>query len=184
MPVLKWWSVVILVPGSQHATCKCLQYVQDGIGVEASPVLQTFKDSYRKTPGLQRSTLGDDHAFCVYCLSDINISHSGQFDIETHCKSMKHKKYVSAKKDVEKCPKLLAFFTSTPKTTKSGPEVLDVTRAEVMLTETLVKLNVPLSAADTLENVVKIAFPDSAIAKKLQLCEKQDNRNCESPCYK
>ena len=50
-----------------------------------------------KTPGIQRSTLGDDHAFCVYCLSDINISHSGQFDIETHCKSMKHKKYVSAK---------------------------------------------------------------------------------------
>ena len=70
-----------------------------------------------------------------------------------------------AKKDVEKCPKLPAFFTSTPKTTKSGPEVLDVTRAEVMLTETLVKLNVPLSAADTLEKVVKIAFPDSAIAK-------------------
>ena len=101
----------------------------------------------------------------VYCLSDINISHSGQFDIETHCKSMKHKKYVSAKKDVEKCPKLPAFFTSTPKTTKCGPEVLDVTRAEVMLTETLLKLNMPLSAADTLKKVVKIAFPDSAIAK-------------------
>ena len=63
-------------------------------------VLQKFKDSYRKMPGLQRSTLGDDHAFCVYCLSDINISHSGQFDIETHCKSMKHKKYISAKNDV------------------------------------------------------------------------------------
>ena len=73
----------------------------------------------------------DDHAFCVYCLSDINISLSGQFDIETHCKSLKHKKYVSAKKDVEKCPKLPAFFTSTPKTTKSGPEVLDVTRGNV-----------------------------------------------------
>ena len=43
--------------------------------------------------------------------------------------------------------------------------MLDVTRAEVMLTETLVKLNVPLSAADTLKKVVKIAFPDSAIAK-------------------
>ena len=44
--------------------------------------------------------------------------------------------------------------------------MLDVPRAEVMLTETLVKLNVPLSAADTMKKVVKIAFPDSAIAKK------------------
>ena len=152
-------------------------------------VLQEFKDSYTKMPGLQRLTLGDDHAFCVYCLSDINISRSGQFDIETHCKSMirmKHKKYVSAKKDVEKCPKLPAFFTSTPKTTKSGPEVLDVTRAEVMLTETLVKLNVPMSAADTLKKVVtcKNSISRFCNSKKLQLCEKQDNRNCESPCYK
>ena len=31
-------------------------------------VFQKFKDSYTKTPGIQRSMLGDDHAFCVYCL--------------------------------------------------------------------------------------------------------------------
>ena len=34
-----------------------------------------------------------------------------------------------------------------------------------MLTETLVKLNMPLLAADTLKKVVKVTFPDSAIAK-------------------
>lgn len=38
-----------------------------------------------------------------------------------------------------------------------------VLKAEVMFTETLVKLNLPISAADTLNKIIPAAFPDSAI---------------------
>ena len=46
-----------------------------------------------------------------------------------------------------------------------------VIKAETMFTEMIVKLNLPLTAADKISRVVKVAFPDSKIAKNMNVGE-------------
>ena len=84
--------------------------------------------------------------FCDYCGVDLDITHSGQYDIDSHCKTKKHRNYVDAKKDAAGSQKLSTFFSVEQKSSGTTSDDLGVIRAQVMMTETLVKLNVLLAS--------------------------------------
>ena len=81
------------------------------------------------------------------------------------CSSKKHRNFLAIKKDAAGSCKLSDIFKTERRTTATEPDDMGVIRAEVMMSEMIVKLNLPLSAADILNKTVCQAFPDSTIAK-------------------
>ena len=120
--------------------------------------------------GISRSSLGDSYAHCDYCKCDFSIAHSGSFDIQGHLKTKKHTNYLSLARDAKAVnqPKLNMFMPSSSSTLSAVDR--DIIRAEVMVTESLVKMNASLSSADVFTKVVKAAFPDSKIAQGYSCC--------------
>ena len=134
-------------PGSSHKRVKA-QYDQ------------RYLDKYSKIPGITHSKKGSSFAHCNYCNIDFNISHSGSYDISRHCERKGHK-------DMERMAKSNACIRQFLPQPEMELEK-SVIKAETMFTEMIVKLNLPLTAADTISRVVKVAFPDSKIAKKYE----------------
>jgi hypothetical protein len=107
---------------------------------------QCFLSKYKQTPGIVESAKGATFARCEYCDCDFSISHSGTFDIGRHCAGKEHKDRVEIKKSAAGCSKMDHYLIS--KSVTPGEE--NVIKAEVLMTEFIVKMNLPLSAADTL----------------------------------
>ena len=123
---------------------------------------QKFTDKYLKILGISRSSLGDSYAHCDYCKCDFSIAHSGSFDIQGHLKTKKHTNYLSLARDAKAVnqPKLNMFMPSSSSTLSAVDR--DIIRAEVMVPESLVKMNASLSSADV--------FTDTNIAQGYSCC--------------
>ena len=141
-----------------------------GGGAKGKIRKQTFCESYKTVGGIVKSPMGAEFARCEYCNADIKISHGGMHDIQEHLKTKKHKSRLAMAKDAKSSMKIVDLLPSGSKTTQESELDQNVIRAEALMTETIVKLNIPLSAADTLTKTVKAAFFDSQIAKKYSCC--------------
>ena len=64
-----------------------------------------------------------------------------------------------------------SLFTSAPTVSTMTPLEANVRRAEVEVTTTITKHNIPLSFADNLNPLFKEIFPDSEIAKAYSFCK-------------
>ena len=150
---------------------------------------QTYVEAYGKDfKFIQPSRKGEYFAFCVYCRCDLDISHAGRNDIVRHSKSQKHKAY---EVDVTKTASMTAFLKTDSAKEKEEELELKTTRAELMMSELITELNLPLSAADLMTKAVKKMFPDSEISQKFQcgrrkttcfikeLCQRTQNELCE-----
>ncbi|XP_064648741.1 uncharacterized protein LOC135500955 [Lineus longissimus] len=121
------------------------------------PTGQRFNNKYCDFPGISASDRGKKYARCSYCKSDFSIAHSGSYDIERHQKGKKHTDMMKAAKNTHNVGD---FFHQ-----RNEALDLQVVKAETIMTEFIVKMNLPLTAADEFTKVVKEAFPDSKIAK-------------------
>jgi hypothetical protein len=121
---------------------------------------QVFLNKYKDYPGIKASAKGDKYAHCGYCKTDFTVSHGGVFDIEKHRKGKGH---VDAEAAARGTPDLMTYMVQP---NQANSLELKVIRAETIITELMVKHNVPLSAADSFSSAFKVAFSDSEIAKK------------------
>ena len=84
------------------------------------------------------------------------------YDIKRHRDTDSHKKFEKESKGVQSISNL--FKRSEP----SCDLTSQTTAAEVIMTDLIVNLNLPITAADKITKAVKKAFPDSKIAKEYQ----------------
>lgn len=118
------------------------------------PKGQTYRADYgQQFAGIVRSSKDDYHARCNYCKSDFLITHSGIGDVRRHCETPMHARN---RLGTDSVPKITSMFVNPHKT---DPFEMKVMRAEAMLTELMVKQNIPMSFADELTKTLKIAFP-------------------------
>ena len=97
-----------------------------------------------------------------YLSSGTFSSHQGRTDVESHVSSKGHTKKV---RDMRTNTKIHSYFVSVPSVTNMSSLEAKVRRAEVKMTATMVKHNVPLAFAEHLSPLFKVMFPDSEIAK-------------------
>ena len=92
----------------------------------------------------------------AYCNS---VSHGGVDDVRRHGEGKKHLELFNARKSTNQVTR---YYVS------SNSSSLDenVIKAETLISLAMAKHNVQLAFADHLAKVVKVAFPDSSIAKK------------------
>ena len=121
--------------------------------------IQSYKDAYT-AEGICASDHGDTEAYCSYCKQHFSIGHGGLHDIKRHKGTQKHLSCMADSKKNAAMAGCMSKFVSGQSFDTLESSVL---KAEVMFTETLVKLNLPISAADTLNKIIPAAFPDSAI---------------------
>lgn len=123
------------------------------------PNVQRYKDLYRELwPCLQPSKKGASFVHCSVCNVDFSCNHGGRNDCKRHIESKQHADYVALKAK-QKC------ITSFMKTPSSSGLDLQITNAEVLMTEFVSQQNLPLSTVDTMDKLVKKMFPDSKIAQ-------------------
>ena len=118
-----------------------------------------YLDKYNDIPGIQPPKLGSTYACCVYCTKDFTIHSSGVYDITRHKQSKFHENTI---KQANSHKTINAYLK--PAASELTPKAMHVMRAEAMMPDMIVSLNLPITAKDTFNKVLKKAFPDSAIA--------------------
>ena len=105
------------------------------------------------------SDRGKQQAYCKVCSKHFSVSHGGIDDVRRHGEGKKHLELYNTRKSSNQVTK---YYVS------SNSSSLDenVIKAETLISLAIAKHNVPLAFADHLAKVVKVAFPDSSIAKK------------------
>ena len=130
---------------------------------------QQFLDKYTLNfPGIKRSTIGPTFAHCTFCNDDFSIHHGGADDIKRHFASQKHKSRKQMKKSAATMQDIKTFMPRSSEELTSLDKL--VIAAETKMTELIVKLNLPLSPADTITKAVKSMFPDSRTFSKIFSC--------------
>lgn len=114
------------------------------------------KDYNERWQFITASKKGTHYAFCRMCNCDINIAHSGGYDVERHIKSKTHEK---SEKSVSQTPSIKICMK------KSAKEDFGCIKAEVGLTEMLAELNLPLATSDAMCKFFRKMFPDSPTAQ-------------------
>ena len=105
------------------------------------------------------SDRGKQQAYCKVCSKHFSVSHGGIDNVRTHGEGKKHLELFNARKNTNQVTK---YYLSS----NSSPLDENVIKAETLISLAMAKHNVPLAFADNLAKVVKVAFPDSSIAKK------------------
>lgn len=106
--------------------------------IKTKQYFQAYKEYYSKDfPSIKASREGEKFAFCEICWSDFSISHGGKFDVSRHLKTFKHLEYA---KSSSTCRKLDNFLKNDAQ--------LNIVKAELLFTSSLVEHNVSLLAAD------------------------------------
>lgn len=107
---------------------------------------------------------------CTICENQFCISSGGSNDIKRHVEGPRH---VKKTETLEQNKKIAAgqkpingYFVAPPPPPKAVPIDIEVIRAETMLVDLTVELNMPMAALDKLSVAVKKMFPDSKIAKE------------------
>ena len=105
------------------------------------------------------SDRGKQQAYCKVCSKHFSVSHGGIDDVRRHGEGKKHFELFNTRKSTNQVTK---YYIS------SNSSSLDenVIKAETLISLAMAKHNVPLAFADHLAKVVKVAIPDSSIAKK------------------
>ena len=119
-----------------------------------------FNAEYTRTfDCVMASDKGKQQAYCKVCSKHFSVSHGEIDDVRRHGEGKKHLELFNARKSTNKVTK---YYVS------SNSSSLDenVIKAETLISLAMAKHNVPLAFADHLAKVVKVAFPDSSIAKK------------------
>lgn len=111
---------------------------------------------------LKQSKLGDsDHTYCDLCKGDFPVVHTGRDDCHGHVLSNKYSDCANLLKNNGGIK--MGFFFSNKRDH-------DVLRAEAMTEDLVVKLNLPMTAADCISKPINAIFHDSEIARKVQCC--------------
>ena len=119
-------------------------------------VMQRYKAEYaEKYPVIRKSSVGDNHAFCILCGTDFSVAHGGMLDVKKHIETAKHKSKEHARASARK-------VTDMFPTDKN----VSVIRAETFFTDFIIEHNLPLACADHAGALFRNMFPDSAIAAK------------------
>ena len=113
--------------------------------------VQEFRPKYEEDwPFIKPGKKGQTFAFCDICVCDIGISSGGHNDIKRHVGTEKHK--TNAKRRKEEANNQITGFFVQKQSDKS--EDSGVIRAEVMMTDLVVELNLPLAAMDKFNKAV------------------------------
>ncbi|KAK7504777.1 hypothetical protein BaRGS_00003805 [Batillaria attramentaria] len=130
---------------------------------------QTFIQKYTETwPFIKRGKL-DTYVACEICSTEFSIKSGGSDDIKRHVASEKHKKNTAIREGEKSNNKITGFFIpKSDRALKGDADGQDVIRAETMMVDLVVELNLPMAALDRLSKGVKLMFPDSDIAKQFQ----------------
>ena len=103
---------------------------------------QKFITKYNDIPGIQSSLRKDTFAYCSYCRQDFCIGNSGMYDIKRHRGTDTHKKLEKESKGMQ----------SIASAFKKPGDLCDLstqtTAAEAVMTDLIVNLNLPITAAD------------------------------------
>jgi len=127
---------------------------------------QTFRKEYtEKWSFIKPGRKGDSFAFCDVCANDFSVKSGGRDDCRRHVETEKHKNNTKSQDQTGSNKKITGFFQAKAET---STESTDVIRAEVMMVDLAVELNLPMAALDKVTKAVKIMFKDSEIAKKFQ----------------
>ena len=119
---------------------------------------QKFLPKYNDIPGIKASRKGEAFAYCVYCRDDFKIANSGLYDIKRHRETASH---VNLEKKAKGSQSISNLFSSQPEVSQISTQII---KAEAMMTDFIIDLNLPITAADRLNKILKKAFPDSKIA--------------------
>ena len=143
------------------------------------PRSTSFSDSWLQRSDANGHKIGDwclastqdkEHAYCKLCKKTFSVANAGVQQILQHSKTAGHKDVVRVALSSSQ-PKLFEG-ASTSKIWKMTDE--DKTdRAEVLWILAAVKCNYSFQSADTVISILKIMFPDSAIAASLSLGQKK-----------
>lgn len=114
-----------------------------------------FKSEWEKLYPV-RAVKNDRYAFsCVPCNKVVRCDHQGLKDVKDHCTTETHKQRVQT---TNSQPPISHFLNS-------AAQSMNVSRAEVMVTNFLIQHNLPIATAEHLAPLFKKIFPDSNIAK-------------------
>lgn len=131
------------------------------VGLSQKKYGQKFLERYSDTPGIKPSMRGPSHVHCIYCKHDFSIEHSGKYDIQRHVTSNTHINKAKAAKSNKSISDMFSQHTMP----EAGMQVI---KAETLMTDLIVDLNLPITAADRFNKVLKKAFPDSKIAQNYE----------------
>jgi hypothetical protein len=120
-----------------------------------------------KWPCLAPGRKGEGFVFCNICACDFSIKSGGSFDCSRHIENAKHAKNVALKEEPDSSSKITSFFEGQKKATVTSTEV-ETIKAETMLVDLVVELNLPMASLDKLNKYIKTTFKDSTIAKNFQ----------------
>lgn len=125
----------------------------------AATYRSTFQKYWNKEwPFIKKGTT-INHFWCTICRVERSCAHQGRRDVERHVDSEGHSKKTE---ELRMNQKVSNFF---PPSSSLSTLESKVRHAEVKMTATLVKYNVPLAFADHLSPLLAEIFPDSDIAK-------------------
>ena len=129
---------------------------------DAAKYLTTFQAEWSKEwPCITKGSTAH-HYRCSICRVERSCAHQGRKDIERHIGSDGHVKKVDA---VRSSGKIQKFFNVASSVDKMTALEAKVRRAEVKVTSSMVKHNIPLAFAEHLSPLFREIFPDSEIAK-------------------
>ena len=128
----------------------------------AARYLTIFQTEWSKEWSFIKKGSSNHYFWCDICRVERCCGHQGRTDVERHISSDGHAKKT---KDIRTNQQLKSFFPSAPSVNSMIALESKVRRAEVKMTATMVKHNVPLAFADHLSPLLKDIFPDSEIAK-------------------
>lgn len=128
----------------------------------AATYLSSFRAEWSKEWPFITKGSTKHHYWCSICRVECSCAHQGRTDLERHVSSEAHVKKAS---DLRTNTKINSFFSSVPSVANMSALEAKVRRAEVKMTATMVKHNVPLAFAEHLSPLLKEMFPDSEISK-------------------
>lgn len=145
-----------------------------------------IKDSYKQW--LQRSSKGNQYAYCKFCRKDFSVTSMGEYALKSHSASAKHVQLndLDSKSKSNCTPTLKHFFnqnslssslssssslsaaSSSQFSTKSAFTGDDVLKAEVLHTLNLIEKHHSYSSSSNSSALYRLMFPDSQIAAGFQ----------------
>lgn len=126
---------------------------------------QKYKRDYHETwECLGPSRKGDEYAHCSVCNTDFSISHGGRFDCRRHIERSTHQDFLKVLKGNSSMKDFFVDKNNLPVSDKLSRQ-RSVTKAELLLCNVIAQMNLSLSSAPVIADVMKQMFPDSKIAQ-------------------
>lgn len=123
---------------------------------------KTYKQKYRKGYGTQFNWLISTQNKELFCNACNIIINGGITHVKRHSNTLKHKKKLKAS---SRTPKIIDIFENS----ESAKLSTKVREADILMVLLIAEHNLPFSFLDHLGKIVKTAFPDSQIAKMMQI---------------